>query len=325
MFAKLKAPKSETKITKHWKHTDKIYASIVCTTFNQENYIRDAVESFLAQEVEYKFEIIIHDDASTDSTSKIVKEYSEQYPTIIRTILKKENQYSIYPSKPFHNCVQEAKGIYIAICEGDDFWIDSKKLQKQISILENNPIVSLVHSNCYDLEQDTYSVCESLVPKKLVNFENLMLENKIRTMTTLFRRSDAIEHFASSIDALKAISLGDWPLWIFLAKKGSISRIDDYTSVYRVLPVSASHFTDRKHYYKFANETLLIRHHMLKQFELNTKALENLGVAFVKKDIYPFNYDDKELSNYAPVQYKLVHFISRFIPIYKVINIMRRK
>jgi len=103
--------------------------SICCMTYNHEPYIRQCIEGFLIQKTSFSFEIIIHDDASSDKTADIVREYSMKYPTIIHPILQVENQFS-KGVKIFQTYVQHRiKGKYIAFCEGDDYWIDPQKLE----------------------------------------------------------------------------------------------------------------------------------------------------------------------------------------------------
>ncbi|OPX50368.1 glycosyltransferase family 2 protein [Clostridium thermobutyricum] len=115
-----------------------IMVTIGCITYNHEKYIEKAIQSFLMQECKYKYEIIIHDDASLDNTAKIIKKYEEKYPDIIKGIYQTENQYSkgIMTSQIVRNA---ARGKYIAFCEGDDYWIDKKKIEEQVEFLENNP------------------------------------------------------------------------------------------------------------------------------------------------------------------------------------------
>lgn len=113
--------------------------SICCITYNHVNYLRDAIEGFLMQETSFPFEIIIHDDASTDGTSEIIQEYSNKYPELFVTILQKENQWSKGGGSIYVRFVYpRAKGKYIALCEGDDYWTDPLKLQKQVDFLEAN-------------------------------------------------------------------------------------------------------------------------------------------------------------------------------------------
>ena len=118
---------------------DNICVSIICNTYNHEKYIAHALESFLMQKTDFSFEILVHDDASTDSTPDIIRAYVEKYPNIIKPILQTENQTTkgVYVTQAFQ--FSRAKGKYIAFCEGDDYWIDSNKLQFQVDWLEQHP------------------------------------------------------------------------------------------------------------------------------------------------------------------------------------------
>lgn len=113
--------------------------SICCLTYNHEHYIRDAINGFLLQKTTFPFEILIHDDASTDNTAEIIREYEAKYPDIIKPIYQTENQYSkgIGISKGFQ--FPRVKGKYIALCEGDDYWTDANKLQKQVDLMQRYP------------------------------------------------------------------------------------------------------------------------------------------------------------------------------------------
>ena len=117
--------------------------SIVCTTYNHERYIRQALDGFIMQKCNFPIEIIVHDDASTDGTSKIILEYAKKY-SIINSILQTENQWSKGIATWKYLFTDVAKGKYIAICEGDDYWIDPLKLQKQVDFLEANSNYGLV-------------------------------------------------------------------------------------------------------------------------------------------------------------------------------------
>lgn len=121
-----------------------IMVSICCITYNQESYIRDALESFLGQKTDFAYEVLIHDDASTDGTGAIIREYAKRCPEVMKPILQTENQYS----KGFTNIsgtfnFPRARGRYIAMCEGDDYWTDEKKLQMQVDYMEGHPDCAL--------------------------------------------------------------------------------------------------------------------------------------------------------------------------------------
>jgi glycosyltransferase involved in cell wall biosynthesis len=123
---------------------NKPLVSICCLTYNHVNYINQCLNGFLMQQCDFEYEILIHDDASTDGTSDIIREYQKKYPEIIKPIIQTENQYSkgIGVNRVYN--FPRAKGKYIALCEGDDFWTDPLKLQKQVDFLETNPEYSLV-------------------------------------------------------------------------------------------------------------------------------------------------------------------------------------
>ncbi|MCD4621429.1 glycosyltransferase, partial [Proteus mirabilis] len=117
---KLIPPEKESDIQKYWIHHDKIYISCICTTYNQDKYIEDTLNGMLAQKCDFKFEIIVHDDLSTDNTREILFKYKEKYPSIIKLILQNENQYQ-KKKKIFPLAIEQASGDFIALCEGDDF------------------------------------------------------------------------------------------------------------------------------------------------------------------------------------------------------------
>ncbi|MBD3896237.1 glycosyltransferase [Halomonas sp. ML-15] len=142
-------PLEQDEITSRWEgDTSSPLVSIKCNAYNHAGYIRDAINGFLMQRTTFPFEIIIHDDASTDGTDKIIYEYMERYPSIIRGVLQRENQYS-QGKKPGIFTSHLVRGKYIAFCEGDDYWLDENKLQVQAEFLENNPDFSVCgHDAC---------------------------------------------------------------------------------------------------------------------------------------------------------------------------------
>lgn len=117
--------------------------SVCCITYNHEKYIADAIESFIMQKTDFPIEIIIHDDASTDNTAGIIREYEKKYPSIIKPIYQTENQFSKGKKIMLGFVLPQTKGKYIATCEGDDFWTDPLKLQKQVDFLEANEDYSM--------------------------------------------------------------------------------------------------------------------------------------------------------------------------------------
>lgn len=120
--------------------------TVFCAVYNHEKYVGDALEGFVRQKTSFPFEILVHDDASTDSSAEIILRYSRRYPNII-PMIERENQYSIGSGFMRKSMLPRARGKYIAFCEGDDYWIDDSKLQKQIDYLEAHPECSACAHN----------------------------------------------------------------------------------------------------------------------------------------------------------------------------------
>ncbi|WP_370231026.1 glycosyltransferase family 2 protein [Marinobacter nauticus] len=145
---------SEKEIILSWtSDRENPVVSVICNTFNQESYIEDAIRGFLIQQTNFPFEIIIHDDASTDRTKNIVGFYSSKYPRIIRTVFQTENQYR-QNKKPTLISSKYARGQYLALCEGDDFWVSPKKLQSQKDILDSYEDVDIVFHSAFMMSEN---------------------------------------------------------------------------------------------------------------------------------------------------------------------------
>lgn len=226
--------KTETEIMKNWNFYDDPVVSILCTSYNHENYIEEAIDGFLMQETDFPFEIIIHDDASTDNTANKIKPYAEKYPNIIKTILQKENQYS-QGKKVFFFMLEKAKGKYHAICEGDDYWIDSKKLQIQIDLMEQNPECYMsFHAAEERFDHDKYGkiVAQQAKRNKIFSTSEIILgEGGFCPTASIVLRREVVSNLPSFFhDA----PIGDYFLQIFGSLHGGALYIDKVMSVYRI-------------------------------------------------------------------------------------------
>ena len=121
--------------------SEEIRVSVCMVTYNQKKYIAQAIDSVLMQKTNFKFELVIGDDASTDGTTDIVRQYAQKYPDIIRPILHEEN---VGPGKNSISIYETVKTEYVAVCDGDDYWTDEYKLQKQVDFLDKNPDFNVV-------------------------------------------------------------------------------------------------------------------------------------------------------------------------------------
>jgi len=145
---------TQEEIMKNWNvdNTDEPLVSIRCITYNHEPYIAQALDGFLMQKTTFSFEVIVHDDASTDKTADIIREYEKKFPKIIKPIYETENQWSKHDGSLRRIMDSACYGKYIAYCEGDDYWIDENKLQMQVEFLEKNKdfVLCCHNANIYD-------------------------------------------------------------------------------------------------------------------------------------------------------------------------------
>lgn len=201
---------------KNWKgRIDKPEVSVCCITYNHENFISEALDGFLMQETNFPFEVIVRDDASPDRTADIIREYEKKYPNIIKPIYELENGYQ-KGIKPSSVTFKKAVGKYIALCEGDDYWTDEKKLQIQKDFLDKNEEYVI----CYtDVEAfDNSGVLRSYIGgvKRDLTQDELKIATPINTLTVMFR--NVIEEFPHEMTSSK---YGDLFLWSILGYKGS--------------------------------------------------------------------------------------------------------
>lgn len=202
----------------------KLKVSVVSISYNQDKYIRESIESMLNQDTKFEYEIIIADDASTDQTQSIISEYQKKYPNILKPILRKKN---IGVQRNLIDALKQATGDYIALCEGDDFWTDDKKLQKQVDFLTTNPGYSV----CFHpvtVIYDNNAELSRVFPIEKVGFtiEKLVSSNYIQTNSVMYvkQKYDTIPENILPLD---------WYLHLFHAQFGKIGFIDRNMSSYR--------------------------------------------------------------------------------------------
>lgn len=211
--------------------------SICCITYNHENYIRDAIDGFLMQKTDFPFEIIIHDDASTDTTADIIREYEKKYPDVIKPIYQTENQHSKGKRATLFT-FKAARGKYIALCEGDDYWIDPLKLQKQITEMEKRPecYISFHPAIWRRVNGSRDGRPLGLHSDKTTTFstEEVILGGGefMHTGSIVLNRS-TIPRITSFFDIAKDAPVGDYYVQILGAEHGGALYLSDVMSVYR--------------------------------------------------------------------------------------------
>lgn len=219
--------------------------SICCFTYNHEDYVKQALESFLMQRTSFPIEIIVHDDASNDNTKKIIEEYALKFPQIIKLVFQIENLYSLYGINfIFKSVTSQAKGKYIALCAGDDYWIDPLKLQKQVDFLESNPNYGLVHTKAVKYIQEK-NVFDGFHGYNIDSFEELLTENSIAAHTVCLRKGLLKEYFEQvRPHEHKEWPAEDFPAWLWFMQHSKIKHMEDITSVYRERLGSICHIED---------------------------------------------------------------------------------
>jgi glycosyltransferase involved in cell wall biosynthesis len=220
---------------------------ICCITFNHSSYIAQAINGFLIQKSEFPFRIIIHDDASTDSTQKIVKQFYENNPEIIIPIFQKENKYSRGINPMLEFILPKCTGKYLAFCEGDDFWTDPDKLQKQVEFLEANPEFSMVHTDVNHLYQDknklelSYNKAHGIHFPSGDIFDNLLKGDLfIKTSSVIVKRDVFSQASNYNLFRERKWLLSDLPTWLEIAYCTKIKYLEDTTTTYRLIDESAS-------------------------------------------------------------------------------------
>lgn len=212
--------------------------SICCLTFNHESYISQTIESFMMQRTSFPIEIIIHDDASTDNTQKIVMSYAEEYPNLIKPLFQKENLYSKGERSFLGRFIlPTVSGKYIALCEGDDYWTDPFKLEKQINFLENNPDCSLCFHAAQHLDEVDHT--RSFIHKPFIRPKNSKFNIRMAILGGGgFMTTNSMVFVSEYLKELPnyyfQAPIEDLPLMLFLASCGSIGYLDEIMSVYRM-------------------------------------------------------------------------------------------
>ena len=225
--------KTEQEVMKNWSSTETM-VSVSTITYNHEAYIAEALDSFLMQETDFAFELLVSDDCSTDKTASIIKEYMEKYPHIVKAKLRDEN---VGAMKNYIANMDRAKGKYIAICDGDDYWIDTYKLKKQVSFLEENEDFIGVAANTFRLyENDSHRyhlMRESTIEVIDYEHKDLFEFNPGPTLTIMFRNGFIDFKNLPSLFSEQPHLAGDKQLYLLLGQYGKFRYINQVVGVYR--------------------------------------------------------------------------------------------
>ncbi len=243
--------------------------AIKCMAYNHEAYIRDALEGFVMQKTDFPFVAVVHDDASTDNTAAIIREYATKYPHIIKPIYETENLYSKRDGtidRIMREAVINTGAKYIALCEGDDYWTDPLKLQKQVDFLEAHPEYSLVFANAklhYDtgLSEDTFPL-ERREYTALESYRHFY----VPTPTVVYRKEVLDSPCYKQLSKIKRPVFGDLTLYMAASSIGKTYCLGDIVCGYRRLSSGATTYI-YKHPYKHLKNRIAISNYFGEDFK----------------------------------------------------------
>lgn len=229
--------------------SEKVGVSVICTAYNHEDYLEETLKSFVQQVTDFKFEVLAHDDASSDRTAEIIRKYEALYPDIIRGIYQTENQHSQNRRVSQDILAPLCRGKYVAFCPGDDRWIDSNKLQKQFDYMESHPECTICTHRAIWSDQETFK-CHIFPDQRESRFYSVgdIIEGGRGigghhiSWNSVFMRRDV---FLSVPDELASMAIGDWQIFLYAASCGTFFCMQDIMSEYRFKAQSS---TTRKRY-----------------------------------------------------------------------------
>lgn len=294
--------------------------TVWCITYNQVNYIKDALEGFLMQQTSFKYIVVIHDDASTDGTSEIVRQYAKDYPDIFIDYIEKENQWKKgglpHIIQLMNSSYRQSK--YIAFCEGDDYWTDPQKLQQQVDFLEANSNYSMCFHSAlkkYECKVNSWILCENIKDKDY-QATDLFVNWTVPTASIVCRKE--VLDFYATLQNAEMIQNYDIFIIMSCAMVGKIRGMHEQMSVYRI---QGEGLTYNK---KALMRTLMNNPNHFKCLKLNFPIIDQryiddtISKVYFERGITQKHLKDKTADFYASFRYSAVRFIKMAVTsIYK--------
>lgn len=282
-------------------NNSQVEVTVICLAYNHSKYIRKTLEGFVSQKTNFRYEIIIHDDASTDGTAQIINEFALKYPEKIRAILQNENQYSQKISIWTTHIVPLVNGKYVALCEGDDYWTDFDKLQKQYDILESNPQCSMCTHQTEKIHEDGTPM-NKLMPRIPVKGGELGIQDFLNIerfypfhTSSYFMRSDLWRDFHNNPPEFrKLVNVGDRPLLLHMVSKGNIYYLPVCMSVYRIFSIGSWSSRNKN------DASKVLEHHqkifnMMKSFDEYSGKIYDCKLKLYEGNVYWYSENYSEL------------------------------
>jgi len=285
-----------------------IAVSVTMITYGHAAYIEEAINGVLNQECTFNVELIIADDNSPDNTEEVVRKFLKDHP---RKHWVRYTKHSVNKNMLGNSqwSFDQARGKYIAICEGDDYWSDPLKLQKQVDFLEENPDYGLVYTKARVYEEKTQKFWKR-TQGSAIGKKGVLHSNPIAALTTLMRNDLYKLYVVEEKEMLSAWAMGDYPKWIWFYYNSKIHFMNETTAVWRKLENSASNFVDIKKQMAFKYNTIKIQTYYGKKY-LNDSAYSKLKnnnlfnyyyIALIKDPVDSIHYynEIKEIEGLQP-------------------------
>lgn len=282
--------------------------SICCNAFNHEEYIADALDGFLRQKTTFPIEILVHDDASSDKTANIIKSYEHKFPGLIKPVCQSKNQYSQGKNITYLN-VSRAKGAYIALCEGDDYWTCDSKLQTQIDLMESNNDITMCFHAATELDCSSNVervVCQHLNHDAYISAEEIIVGRGGYIPTaSIVMRKDCFDSYHSHMLSSTRLPIGDFFIQSFAACSGKVFFYSKAMCLYRrnALGSWTSRQGKQSNRLRYALDMLVPINEIDKAF--GYRYTDSFSEVFV-------HYSISALSNLTPVQV----FLNRLVFVY---------
>lgn len=243
--------------------------SVAVITYNQEEYISQTLDSILNQQHDYKYEIVVGEDCSTDNTKKIIEEYVEKYPDIIKPLYNNPNKGLI---NNYFNVINNCQGKYIMECAGDDYWL-SGKVKSQIEFMENNPEVGMCYTKAKFWNENKQKYEKKFFGSDIESFNKLLTTgNKVPALSVCLRKN-LVEQYVNEIKPQeKNWLMEDYPMWLWFSHECKVKFFDEVTAVYRVLAESASHSVDVEKKNRFVESYYEIIKYFSQKYESPNKS-----------------------------------------------------
>lgn len=285
--------------------------SVTVATYQHVNYVRACLDGILMQKTNFLYEIILGEDGSIDGTQDICMEYAAKYPDKIRLFLRDRalSQYIADDGRVIRfNGIwnrMSARGKYIAWCEGDDYWTDPLKLQKQVDFLEEHAEYGL----CYTNVQQYYDISGQYGESWGGNsekFEDLLFSNTIPALSILVRSFILQEYFSQINSEFIKWKMGDYPMWLYVATKAKIKYMPFTSGCYRILENSASHSRNPIRQLEFEKSSIEIAIYFIKKENVNVKLLRffnlklgliNIQISVLRNDIISIRENRRKILN----------------------------